>query len=168
MVKKIMVFSVVTILILGVTAVAVAAPGAGVGFGRSPIKQLDLTDEQYSKLQELHKEHYEARQVLMSKLRDINFDLKSLYLQKDPDEKAIEVQQNKAEELRSQISQLRDKQRNEVSKILTEEQQKKMEELRGSCLGTGAGAGGNRRCGFGGGYCQGQGRGMGMGMMGRH
>ena len=91
MVKKIMVFSVVTILMLGVAAVAIAAPDTGIGFCRSPITQLDLTDEQYSKLQELQKEHYEARQALMSQMHDINFNLKSLYLQKDPDEEAIEV-----------------------------------------------------------------------------
>jgi len=171
-----MVFGVVTMLILGVTAVAVAAPGAGLGLGRSPITQLDLTDDQYSKLQELHKEHYEEKQTLMSQIRDINFNLKSLYLQKDPDEKAIETQQNKAESLRDQMIQLKDKQQNEVSKILTEEQQEKLENLRGQGLGRGAGVrggkgrnsnsqAGNGRDGFGGGFCQGQGRGMGM--MGR-
>ena len=176
MVKKIMVFGVVTMSILGVAAVAVAAPGAGLGLGRSPITQLDLTDDQYSKLQELHKEHYEEKQTLMSQIRDINFNLKSLYLQKDPDEKAIETQQNKAESLRDQMIQLKDKQQNEVSKILTEEQQEKLENLRGQGLGRGAGVrggkgrnsnsqAGNGRDGFGGGFCQGQGRGMGM--MGR-
>ena len=84
MTKKIMVFSVAAILILGVAAVAIAAPGASVGFGRSPVTQLDLTDEQHSKLQELHKKHYEERQTLMSQIRDIN--LKSLYSE-GPDEK---------------------------------------------------------------------------------
>ena len=164
MVKKIVVFSMVTLLILTVTAVAVAAP-IGMGSSKSPITGLDLTNEQYSKLQELYKEQYEERQTLMSQMRDINFNLKSLYLRKYPDEKAIEAQQNKAEELRDQIIQLRDKQHNDVSKILTEEQQKKLEELRGPGLGRGAGVGGNRRGGFGGGFCQGQG--CGMGMMGR-
>jgi Spy/CpxP family protein refolding chaperone len=165
-VKKIMVFGVVTMLILGVAAVAVAAPGAGLGLGRSPITQLDLTDDQYSKLQELHKEYYEEKQTLMSQIRDINFNLKSLYLQKDPDEKAIEAQQNKAESLKDQMIQLRDKQHNDVSKILTVEQQEKLEELRGP--GLGRGAGGNHRGGFGGGYCHGFGQGRGMGMMGRY
>ena len=62
--------------------------------------------------------------------------------------------------------QLKDKQQNEVSKILTEEQQEKLEELRGP--GLGRGAGGNHRGGFGGGYCHGFGQGRGMGMMGRY
>lgn len=175
MVKKIMVFSLVAILIFGVAAVAAAAPVTCLEFGKSPITQLDLTDEQYSKLQALHKEHYEERQALMSQMRDIKFDLKSLYLQKDPDEQAIEAQQNKAEELREQIIELRDKQHNEVNNILTEEQQEKLEELRGQGLGKGPGmgrgtgvvAGGNRRGGFSHGVCQGQCQGRCMGMMGR-
>ena len=103
-----------------------AAPSAGIGFGRSPITQLDLTNEQYSKLQELHKEHYEERQALMSQMRDINFNLKNMYLQKDPDKKAIEAQQKKVAELREQILQLREKQRNNVNKILTKEQQENL------------------------------------------
>ena len=70
-VKKIVAFSMVALLILGVAAVAMAAPCVGMGSGRSSITQLDLTDEQYSKLQELHKEYYEERQALMNQMRDI-------------------------------------------------------------------------------------------------
>ena len=156
----------VALLILGVAAVAMAAPCVGMGSGRSSITQLDLTDEQYSKLQELHKEYYEERQALMSQMRDINFNLKNMYLQKDPDEKAIEAQQKKAEKLKQQIIQLREKQRNNVSEILTKEQQEKLEELRGPSMGRGVGSG-NRRGGFGQGVCKCQGEGRGMGRMGR-
>ena len=92
--------------------------------------------------------------------------MKNMYLQKDPDEKAIEAQQKKAEKLKQQIIQLREKQRNNVSEILTKEQQEKLEELRGPGMGRGVGSG-NRRGGFGQGVCKCQGEGRGMGRMGR-
>lgn len=47
MTKKIIVFSIVTVLIVGITAAAVAAPGFGVGYDKTLMNQMDLTDEQY-------------------------------------------------------------------------------------------------------------------------
>jgi Spy/CpxP family protein refolding chaperone len=173
MFKKALIFGVVGLLVLGIAAVAFAAPGGrwGGGFGRvsgqaavgstnwaSPITQLDLSDEQYAKLREIQNQAFEKMQALRDEMAKKMLELQNLYLQKNPDKAAIDAKQKELSELRDKMWQLRQDNFNEANKVLTKEQQDKLNSLRGNGFGRGAG--------FGPGACHGFGGGFGWGMMG--
>ncbi|MCR4429714.1 MAG: Spy/CpxP family protein refolding chaperone [Tepidanaerobacteraceae bacterium] len=169
MFKKALIFGVVGFLVLGIAAVAFAAPGGrwGGGFGQAaagntnwapPVTQLGLSDEQYAKLREIQNQAFEKLQALRDEMAKKMLELKNLYLQKDPDKNAIEAKQKELSELRDKMLQLRQDNINEANKVLTQEQLDKLNSLRGNGFGRGAG--------FGPGACHDLGGGFGWGMMG--
>lgn len=159
MTKRIMISSLVAILILGVTAVAFAAPlGQKLGVRPGICSNLDLSDEQYSKMQTIHENYFEEHQDLRNQISKEIFELKNIYLQKDPDKEAIKQKEDKIEKLREQMNELRNQKFNDVNSILTKEQQEKIQDLRNNpnTQGLRRGMGSSR------GFCNGQGQGRGM------
>jgi Spy/CpxP family protein refolding chaperone len=162
MTKKWFVVAVTGLLVLGIAVVAVAAPGGRFGIGAGspaagtqnwapPFTQLDLTEEQYAKLRDIENKYFEKMQTLRNEISRKALELRNLYLQKNPDENAIEEKQKEISDLREQMWQLRQDKFNEANNVFTKEQLDKLNSLRGQGFGRG--------CGFGH-------KGFGRGMMG--
>ena len=164
MLKKSVVVALVGLLILGLASVAIAAPGgmwrgnsnrASVNNGnvRPLITQLNLSDEQYNKIQAIHNNYFEKLQSMRNDIFTKVSEIRNLILQKNPDEKAIEAKQKEVDEIRSQMADLKQKKSDEINKVLTEEQLEKLNSLRGSGRGAGSGMGMGKGVGRGRGIC---------------
>lgn len=89
------------------------------------------TDEQLGKLQELRNDFFNKTQSLRMELQTKMFELRGLYLQKNPDQNQIDAKKAEVEQLRSQLYDLRQSERQELSKIFTQEQLDQMATQRG-------------------------------------
>lgn len=148
--KKILLAVLATVLILGVVQVAWAAPWGPGGFGGAnrpnPVQELGLTDQQVAQIQDLQQKMYEKTRDLRIKLMDAMFALKQLRWQKDPDQAAIDAKIKEINDLRSQLYQAAQENRQQMESVLTPEQKSKLE----SWCGFGGPRGGKGMRGFGG------------------
>lgn len=135
--KKLIVLGTTLILILGIAGGAFAAGwgggpwAAGDGQWTPPIMSVNPTDEQLGKLQELRNDFFNKTQSLRMELQTKMFELRGLYLQKNPDQNQIDAKKAEVEQLRSQLYDLRQSERQELSKIFTQEQLDQMATQRG-------------------------------------
>ena len=135
--KKI-IFGIMMAAILATTGLAMAqgwgkAPGMGLGYGphsRGPgfagpdlWRSLNLTPEQAEKMKALRKSFIEQVLPLRNELRSKKFELKALWVLTDPDEGKILAKQKEINALRAQLQEKITKNRLEMRKILTPEQQ---------------------------------------------
>jgi Spy/CpxP family protein refolding chaperone len=154
MTKKILAFGIAAVLILGTAAVAIAAvpgilPSTGGNFELP--SQLNLTDEQYSKLRDIQAEFFQKMTELRNDMAKIRFELQDLYFSKNPDQKAIDEKLKELNDLRNKMFDLKWEYYGKMKGVLTEEQLSQLGGLWG--LGFGMGPG----------FCHG----FGNGMMGR-
>jgi len=106
------------------------APFAGKTWS-SPVDALQLTDEQIAKLQELQKATYDKTKGLRIQLQDLMFELRQLRLQRNPDQSAINSKTEQLNNLRKQLYEIGQQNREQMKSILTQEQLAKMTAPRG-------------------------------------
>lgn len=135
--KRILVFSIVLVLVAGITGTALAAGwGGGRWLNRNcewvpPVSKLELSDEQYQQVRKLHEDFFVKTEGLRDQIRRKMFEIRNLYLQKNPDLKAIEAIKKELEELKNQLLQLQQEKMEALKEVLTDEQLKQLEEIKG-------------------------------------
>jgi len=136
--------------------------GPGMGYGNpdyrgygycrdASFSQLNLTDEQKTKLEALQLAHDKEVRPIREKMFDKSVELRRLWLQTDPDKNKINAKQKEVRTLRDQLEDKRTTFRLEVNKVLTAEQKEKLAAYgwcrkpgfgpRGGMRGTGGGSG---------------------------
>ncbi len=120
---------------------------------------LNPTPEQVEKMQALRESFLKENMPLRNELLSKKFELRALWVQTNPDEEKILAKQKEINTLRAQLGEKVTKNRLEMRRILTPEQQAKLINLRGRPWHRYHGYG--KGCGFGPG--PGYGRGMGYG-----
>ena len=148
MFRKSILMGLVVVLVVGIAAVALAAPNKSFV---SPLSQLSLTDEQYSKLREVDGEHFKEMQTLRNKMMEKTQEFRNAYLQKDPDEAVIEKLEKEISLIEEEMHQLHQDKFDDMSAVFTEEQLEELKASRGAAFGEGRGF-----------RCKGSGMGMGM------
>lgn len=154
--KRILVLSTFLVLILA-TVAAADAFGPFFGMGGSgprmltkddftrPIEQLGLTDEQRAQLKKMQEENYRKNEALWEEMRKLNFELRQLMLEKNPDEALVQKKIDRLNEIRKDLHEARIKNRDECWNILTDEQKEKIKSSwnnrRGGRMGRGRGPG---------------------------
>ena len=141
--KKI-IFAVMLAAILGATGLAMGVdsakdPGKGMGYGpHSGVPAghglwgaLNLTPEQVEKMKALRKTFFEQALPLRNELMSKKFELKALWMQTNPDEGKILAKEREINALRVQLQEKATKNRLEMRKILTPEQQAQLISLLG-------------------------------------
>ncbi len=122
---------------------------AGPG-GRGPmgmLAQLNLTDDQRTKIQSLMQQHQQANQNNMQKMRDLEQQLKNaIFADSGPADTAAVQQQVQA--LRSELEADRINVEKQIATILTADQRKQVRDMPGNFLG-GPGPGMGRGRGMG-------------------
>jgi len=104
-------------------------PGPGMmgpGYGPGPggaIASLNLSDEQREKIAAIREEHRRKNWDAMGQMQSEMFKLRQLYRAEKLDAGAIAEQQKKVDELRRQLIKSRVETRNQISALLTKEQQ---------------------------------------------
>jgi zinc resistance-associated protein len=158
--KKIIV-AVAMVAVLATAGLAMAqgsdkGPGMGRGYGRhsdgnrsagpGPWAHLNLTPEQVEKMKALRESFFKEKMPLQNELMGNRLELKALWMQTNPDEQKILAKQKDINTLRAQIEEKATRNRLEMRKILTPEQQAKwIHSLNRHQVWGGH----NRRCGFG-------------------
>jgi Spy/CpxP family protein refolding chaperone len=163
--KKVMV-AVMMVAILAAAGLVMAqgyekGPGMGMGYGphsggHGLWSALNLTPEQVQKVQALRESFFKETIPLRNELMSKKLELRSLWLKTNPDEEQILAKQKEINDLRAQLQEKATKNRLEMRKVLTPEQQAQLANLRGR-----SGRGYGRGCGFGSGPAYGMGMGMG-------
>ena len=143
--KKI-IFAVMMAAILATTGLATAldwGKGPGMGMGYGPMSggarlagpayggALNLTPEQIEKMKALRKSFFEQALPLRNELMSKKLELKALWVQTNPDEGKILAKQKEINALRVQLQEKATKNRLEMRKILTPEQQAQVVSLLG-------------------------------------
>ena len=160
--KKLAVLLVVTmVLVLGVAQVASAGWGGGM-FGmwggsppqlsadnwQSPATFLGLTDEQSEQLKKIQQDTYNSTQDLRTKLQKAMFELRQMGWEKNPDQSKLDAAISEVNNLRSQMYDQAQKNRNQMTSTLTQEQLAKIGQQgfgRGMGMGMGMGHRGGMR-----------------------
>lgn len=122
--RKILTILLIGVLVLGITAVALAAPRQF-----SIFKDLNLSDNQYDEARKINEDYFEKMNSLRNEYAKKSYELNDLILQKNPDEEAIQKTENELLQIRNEIISLRDEKINESNKILTDEQARKLDDL---------------------------------------
>lgn len=134
--RKIVLLTITLLLVFGIVQVAAAA---GMGWGGDDprmlsranlIDELNLTDQQISKMREINQNTYKQTRDLRIKLMDSMHELKQLKLQKNPDEAQIDAKVKEIKDLREKIYSIKQQSRQECQSLLTQEQQTKMNQLK--------------------------------------
>jgi Spy/CpxP family protein refolding chaperone len=166
--KKI-IFAVLMVAVLAIAGMAMAldwARGPGMGMGYGPHSggpalagpglwgALNLTPEQVEKMHALRGSSFKEKIPLRNELMSKKLELKALWVQTNPDEEKILAKQKEINLLRAQLQEKTIKNRLEMRKILTPEQQAKLINFRGQQWpnryhGYGRGRGFDRRPGYG-------------------
>jgi len=130
-------------------------PGGGWGAG------LNLTAEQNQKMQALRESFLKETLPMRNEMQIKQLELRTLWSQTNPDEGKILAKQKEINALRAQLQEKGTKNRLEMRKILTPEQQAQLgaygpgfgmgHGMRGGMMGGGFGPG--RGMGYGAGYC---------------
>ena len=141
--KKI-IFAVMMAAILATAGLATAqdwGKGHGMGMGYGPHSgggrsagsglwgALNLTPEQIEKMKALRKSFFEQALPLRSGLMSKKLELKALWVQTNPDEEKLLAKQKEINALRAQLGEKVTKNRLEMRKILTPEQQARLVNL---------------------------------------
>lgn len=114
-------------------------PGKKSGYCRGVVlEELNVTEDQRTKLEVLQSQHFKAVRPLREKIHDKSAELRKLWLQVDPDKNEIMAKQKEVRALRNQLEDNKTVYRFEVNKILTPEQKEKL-----------ATCGWNKKSGFG-------------------
>ena len=166
--KKIIVAVVIVLLVAAGVAMAQGYekdPGMGYGphsGGRSGEhglwRALNLTPEETQKIQTLREGFFKETLPLRNDLMSKKLELRSLWLQTNPDEEKILAKEKEISALRAQLGERAIKNRFEMRQILTPEQQAQLANLRGRAWHEYG-----RGCGFGPGPGHHHEMGMGMG-----
>jgi Spy/CpxP family protein refolding chaperone len=141
--KLVMTFVVLfAVVILAASAFAVG-PGWGRGHGGghqgggdcygadlTAVPGLNLTTEQTAKINALREDHLKDVKPVQDKMFSKRGDLKMLWLQMNPDQEKIRQTQKEIRTLRDQMEDKKDTLRLEVLKVLTPEQQEKLNAYR--------------------------------------
>jgi Spy/CpxP family protein refolding chaperone len=142
--KKLTMTFVALFAMAALTASAFAVgPGAGRGHDRGhhgggdcygddlkAVSGLNLTTEQTAKVSALREAHLKDVKPIQDKMFSKRGDLKLLWLQKSPDQAKIRQTQKEIRTLRDQMEDKKDNHRLEVLKVLTPEQQEKLNTYR--------------------------------------
>lgn len=162
--RKILVVAVAVLAVFAFSQVAFAAgwgggPGGGPGMLSAErwvnlADTLNLTSEQADKVQELQTNHFNSTQELRDKMEQVMLEIRSLRWETGADQADFEAKLQELDNLRSQLNDMRQEQRNEMRAQFTDEQLDQMAE--NGCLGDGPRAG---HRGMGGGPGFGGGRG---------
>jgi len=157
--KKLLAVVTILVLVLGIAGAAFAASSGGSSSSsnsqwKPPCMNLNLTDDQLSKLRDLRTDFFNKTQSLRNELQKKMFELSNLYLNNNPDQTQIDAKKAEIDKLRSQINDLSEQSSQEFNKILTEEQKEQLSQMatkRFFGMGMGFGKGGRGGCrGFGG------------------
>jgi zinc resistance-associated protein len=129
-------------------------PGYGMGYGPGGSwgPALNLTPEQNQKIQALGESFFKETLPLRNEIETKQLELRSLWAQANPDQEKILAKQKEINALRTQLQEMATKNRLEMRKVLTPEQQAQL-----GAYGPGFGPGYGRRGGFGPGYGMGYG-----------
>jgi Spy/CpxP family protein refolding chaperone len=162
--KKIMV-AVMMVAILATAGLAMAqdcekGPGMGMSYGphsggarsggHALWRALNLTPEQAQQMGALRESFFKETLPLRNDLMSKKLELRSLWLQTNPDEEKILAKQKEISALRAQLQEKGTKNRLEMRKVLTPEQQAQLANLRGRAWhGYGRGCGSGSRYGMG-------------------
>lgn len=157
--NKLIILAATLVLVLGIAGGAFAA-GSGdntssgnVDQRKPPILSINPTDEQLSKLRELRTECFNKTRDIRNELQKKMFELSNLYLDNNPDQDKINSKKAEIDELRSQLQDISEENRQELSKIFTQEQLDQLDQMGGKrgcdCLGMGCGMGFGGRGGRG-------------------
>jgi len=138
---------IVAIMMVGILATAglVMAQGhekvSGMGMGHCPYcpysagpgpwKALNLTPEQAQKVQALRESFFKETLPLRNDLMSKKLEMRSLWLQPNPDEEKILAKQKEISALKDQLGERAIKNRFAMRQILTPEQQAQLANLRG-------------------------------------
>lgn len=106
-------------------------PGAARSAGPGPWVALNLTPEQGQKMKDLRNSFFKESIPLRNEMMSKRFELRALWMQANPDEEKILAKQREINVLRTEIEEKATKNRLEMRKILTPEQQDKWTYLRG-------------------------------------
>lgn len=155
--KKFLTIATILILVLGIAGAAFAATSGGTSSGtakqrRAPLQNLNLTDEQLSKLRDLRTDFFNKTQGIRNELQKKMLELSNLYLSNNPDQAQIDAKRAEIEKLQNQLGEMRKESSQELSKILNDEQlaQIAADRFLGIGMGMGLGRGGHRGwCGLG-------------------
>jgi len=117
--------------LLGTAAVAFSqpygmGPGGGYGPGYGMLGQLNLTSEQWSKINAIHEEQAKKQWDLAAKMRDEAFKLQGLMSAEKRDRSAINNQYGKLQDIRRQRFQARLEAQEKVDDVLTKEQKSQL------------------------------------------
>jgi len=131
-------------------------PGSGMGYGPmgSSGPALNLTAEQNQKIQAMRESFFKESLPLRNEMQIKQLELRTLWAQTNPDQEKILAKQKEINALRAQMQEKATKNRLEMRKVLTPEQQAQLGAY-GPGFGPGSGPGMGMRGGFG------PGRGMG-------
>jgi len=117
------------------------APGAGMhrgpGMGRALREQLNLSDDQKTKLADIHDRRERAAIPIHGDLRMASLDLRKLMRADKPDQRAIDAQIDRIASLRASLHKSRVAGMLEARAVLTPAQQKLMREHHGGMMGRG-------------------------------
>jgi Spy/CpxP family protein refolding chaperone len=132
-------------------------PGSGMGYGPKGSwgPALNLTAEQNQKIQAMREGFFKETLPLRNEMQIKQLELRTLWAQTNPDQEKILAKQKEINALRAQMQEKATKNRLEMRKVLTPEQQAQIGAF-GPGFGPGAGPGMGMRGGFG------PGRGMGI------
>jgi Spy/CpxP family protein refolding chaperone len=133
--KKLMTVVAVIALAAVVASPAMAYRGMGMGYGSGPgnvadigaARGLDLTAEQTEQINVMRAAHLKDIQPLQDQMLSKSKELRSLWLAATPDQEKITDLQKEARMLRDQLTDKRTAYRLEVRKVLTPEQQAKVQ-----------------------------------------
>ncbi|TYP58820.1 Spy/CpxP family protein refolding chaperone [Thermosediminibacter litoriperuensis] len=140
--KKIVALGVMAVIILGAAAMAMAAgPGGQRTAGVNPptLPQLNLTDEQYSRLKEIRTEFYQKMIELRNEMDKKHFELQDLYFSKNPDQDAVQAKFEELKDLRDKMFNLKKEYSEKMKNVLTEDQLSQLRGFRGPVFGMGPG-----------------------------
>ncbi len=157
-----MILAVLGIALLATSGLAMAQGwGRGAGMGYGPCMQgygqtapgagapgLNLTAEQNQKITALQENSFKETVPLRNELTAKQLELRSLWAQTDPDQEKILAKQKEINALRAQLQEKGTKNRLEMRKVLTPEQQAQFGAYAGS-PGYGSGPGWGKRGGCG-------------------
>jgi Spy/CpxP family protein refolding chaperone len=89
---------------------------------QTPISRLELTDQQREQIKKLQEENYAQHQARREELQKLQFELRQMVLEKDPDQKVMQQKIDRVNELRKEIYEHKNANQKNCQSILTEEQ----------------------------------------------
>ena len=149
--KKVSLMMVMGLLIVGMATAAFGWGGGHGGWGRGPgygpcmggdvtaNSGLNLTAEQQEKIQALQVAQRKEIKPLQDKMFAKRGDLKLLWLERSPDQEKILAAQKELRNLRGQMEDKMTEHKLAIYKVLTPEQQSKIQSYRGKGFGFGQG-----------------------------